>query len=135
MPFPIYALLPDVPSITRIHKEYNFLGLILTLFLMHFNCIQKAGKLTTHLPYSYNHLWVGHPIHTFFNFIIPAKKIYRNEFAVYLNPFLFYQKHYSGKLSFTHSAPYPNTILGQTLYPGNCRAPLCRYAFTFSPYK
>ena len=40
-----------------------------------------------------------------------------------------------GRLSLTHSTPYPSCAFGHRSYPGTSRAPRLRYAFTFSPYR
>ena len=40
-----------------------------------------------------------------------------------------------GRLSRTHSAPYPTSRFGYFSNPGSSLAPRRRYAFTFSPYK
>lgn len=53
--------------------------------------------------------------------------------------FLFYKQgifhFHTGRLSLTHSAPYPTAGSGYFTIPGNGCAPLLRYAFTFSPHK
>ena len=63
-------------------------------------------------------------------FCFPAQKntgLHENEDRIFIFHTL------PGRLSLTHSTPYPSWEFGHSSNPGSSLAPLRRYAFTFSP--